>query len=271
MTLLVGILCTNGAVIAADQQTTHGNFAVHTIGQQATKIRSIADDTLYAGSGPLGLAQQYAHIIENEHHQFKNRNFHSLAPLLQKKMRDLLDPAFVTAGHASRVIGQAAQSDVILSSLLATVCKDGLVLWEISQQCGFEALTAAGVSFVCVGSGKSNADPFLRFIWDVYFPGTARPNVSEGSLIAYWTVRTVIDSRTSGVGYNPDVFVIEQINKTYKSRQLSKDDLIGHDELIGAASGAMRSIQARMAGREKMAADEVPLPTLDDTKKDHSK
>jgi 20S proteasome alpha/beta subunit len=264
MTLLVGILCTNGAVIAADQQAQHGNFAVRTVGQQATKIKAIADDTLYAGSGPVGLGQQYAHVVEIDHHQFKNRNAHSLAHLLQKKMRELLDPALVTAGHAAHVVGAiAAQSDVVLGSLLATVCKDGLVLWEISHQGGFEALTQ-GVPFVCVGSGKSNADPFLRFIWDVYFPGEARPNVSEGGLIAYWTIKTVIESRTSGVGYAPDVFVIEQADKAYKSRQLGKQDLLGHDELIGSACEAMRSIQARMADRaEAPPSENNPPPVLE--------
>jgi hypothetical protein len=42
-----------------------------------------------------------------------------VATLLQKKIREILDPALQTAGHAARVIGQAAQSDVLCSSLLA--------------------------------------------------------------------------------------------------------------------------------------------------------
>jgi 20S proteasome alpha/beta subunit len=258
MTLLVGVLCTNGAVIAADRQAQHGNFAIQTVGQAATKIKPIADDMLYACSGPVGLGQQYAHILANEHVQLKNRTYHSATTLLQKKMREILDPAMVTAGHAAKIIGHGpAQADVLLGGLLAGIYKEGVTLTEISHQCGFEAMST-DLPFICIGSGKQNADPFMRFIWEVYFSGGQQPNVSEGSLVAYWTVKTVIDAKTSGVGYEPDVFVLEKVGKDFKSRQLSKQDMQAHDEFIGQACEAMRSIRDKMSGKSGAPGEDPP-------------
>src|SRR5882762_8776794 len=98
MTLLVGIVCDGGAVIAADRQASHGVFGNVTVGHQVSKINAIGSNTLFASSGPVGLSQQLAHIVQGELHQFKNRNYGSVATLLQKKVREILDPALQTAG-----------------------------------------------------------------------------------------------------------------------------------------------------------------------------
>src|SRR5260370_42143298 len=119
MTRLVGIVCDSGAVIAADRQASHGVFGNVTVGHQVSKINTIGGNTLFASSGPVGLGQQFASIVQGELPQFKNRNYAGLATLLQKKVREILDPPLQAAGHATRGIGQAAQNDVLCSSLLA--------------------------------------------------------------------------------------------------------------------------------------------------------
>lgn len=259
MTLLVGVLCSNGAVIAADRQASHGAFGQLTVGQPATKIKVIEQDVLFASSGAIGLSQQFSHIVEFEHPQFKNWNYQSLVTLLQKKFRDILEPAFKTAGAARTVIGDAAQADVICGSLLASRYKDGLMLTEISPQGGFEGLSK-DIPFVCLGSGKQNADPFLRFIWSIYFDG-ALPNLSEGSLAAYWTVKAVIELlKSQGVGFTPDVFVLEQKGSEYVGRQLVPDELKGHDEYIHEATQALLGIKNKIRGLG--GSPPAPVPTM---------
>lgn len=246
MTLLVGIVCDRGAVIAADRQASHGVFGNLTVGHQVSKINAIGGTTLLASSGPVGLSQQFASVIQGDLAQFKNCNYAGMATLLQKKIREIIDPALQTAGHAARVIGQAAQSDVLCSSLLATEFKDGLQLIEISAQGGFECLTPQ-LPYVCQGSGKQNADPFLAFIWSVYF-NTSRPNISEAVLAAYWTVKVAIDLKSSGVGFAPDVSVLEKASGAagYVARQLGPNDLRETNDFIAEAETALRSIRDRM-------------------------
>jgi len=86
-------------------------FSKSAVGHQVSKINIIGGNTQFASSGPVGLNQQFASVIQGELAQFKNRNYAGVATLLQKKIREILDPALQTAGHAARVIGQAAQSD----------------------------------------------------------------------------------------------------------------------------------------------------------------
>jgi hypothetical protein len=45
MTLLVGVLCSNGAVIAADRQAMHGAMGQMTVGQAVTKVRIIGSNS----------------------------------------------------------------------------------------------------------------------------------------------------------------------------------------------------------------------------------
>lgn len=71
MTLLVGVLCSNGAVIAADRQATHGAMGQQTVGQSVTKVRVINGEALYAWSGHNGLGQQLGAIVESKQPEFK--------------------------------------------------------------------------------------------------------------------------------------------------------------------------------------------------------
>jgi 20S proteasome alpha/beta subunit len=262
MTLLVGVLCSNGAVIAADRQASHGAFGQVTVGQQVTKIKVIGKqlDGLFASSGAVGISQQISYIVESDQHQFRGRNYHSTAPLLQEKFRKIIEPAFQTAGVARNILGQAAQSDAICGSLLAGSYKDGLILSEISPQGGFEAFSS-DIPFVCLGSGKQNADPFLRYIWSIYFDG-GLPNLSEGSLAAYWTVKAAIDLKSIGVGFKPDVFVLEQKGKEFTGRQLAQEELAGHDEYINEATQALLAIKNKIRGLGVPAPPTPPTMTV---------
>lgn len=65
MTLLVAILCDDGAVIAADKQTSHGTgLSGVTVGHSTTKIQALKHNVLIASSGHRGLGQQFASAVE---------------------------------------------------------------------------------------------------------------------------------------------------------------------------------------------------------------
>jgi Proteasome subunit len=70
VTLLVGVLCSNGVVIAADHQATHGGMGQQTVGQSVTKVQVINGEALYATSGHKGLGQQLHAIVERKQPEF---------------------------------------------------------------------------------------------------------------------------------------------------------------------------------------------------------
>jgi hypothetical protein len=154
----------------------------------------------------------------------------------------------------------AALADVLCSGVLAGKFKDGFHLFDISPQGLCEILSVDRVPFVCHGSGKQNADPILRFLWNIYWAPTRRPSLREAILAGYWTVKIVIDLKSPGVGFTPDVFVLEKSGKDGKharARKIEDAELAAHDEFILAVEGAMRDVRARLI--DSMSA-QAPVP-----------
>ena len=258
MTLLVGIVCPGGAVIAADKQASHGAMGAITVTQATTKITQVDDGILYASSGPVGLGQQICHIIASDAKEIHNRNYHSYVTLAQKKIRELLDPAWTTARIAAQAIGNAALADAVCGSLLAARFKDGIKLIEISPQGGWEFLTD-NLPFVCIGSGKQNADPFVRYLRSIFFDQQP-PNLNEAVLAAYWTVRASIDAGSPGVGIGIDVFVLDNSDpKSAVARKLEAADLAEAQGFMQEAEDSWRGIRDRIRG-QGAAASEPPTP-----------
>lgn len=243
-------------MIAADRQASHGAMGSVTVTQSTTKITQIDDGILYASSGPVGLGQQICHIISSDAKEIHNRNYHSYAPPAQKKIRELLDPAWTTARIAAQAIGGAALSDAMCGSLLAARFKDGIKLVEMSPQGGWEFLTD-NLPFVCIGSGKQNADPFVRYLRSIFFDEQP-PNLNEAVLAAYWTVKASIDAGSPGVGIGIDVFVLDNSDpKSAVSRKLDEADLAEAQSFMSEAEEAWRGIRDRIRG-QGAAASEPP-------------
>ena len=66
MTLIIGILCTDGVVLGSDTQATYDSMGQPTIRQEDfSKLNVICDQRAILGvSGPVGLAQRIAAEIE---------------------------------------------------------------------------------------------------------------------------------------------------------------------------------------------------------------
>jgi 20S proteasome alpha/beta subunit len=259
--LLVGVLCSNGIVIAADRQATHGAMGQMTVGQSVTKIQVIRGEALYATSGHKGLGQQLCAIVEGKQPEFKNQRYDANINKVQQALRPLVDSAFNTAAIAARVIGNAAAApDSICGGLLAAGFKDGLKLVEITPQVAVECMTG-DMPFVSMGSGKPSADLFLGFLQKVFWP-TELPNVQEGALAAYWTIQHAIDMKVAGVGFSVDVFTVEPSGKSYAARKLDDTEVAEHAEFMRASEESLRRVRQDLTA---VPAGEPPVeapPTL---------
>ena len=259
MTLLIGILCSNGAVIAADKQATHGAFGMPTVGQSVTKISAIDGTVLFGSSGHLGMSQQFEALISpwvNEGYFAKNTYAIAISRV-QQGFRPIVEGAFKTATAAAPIVGaQAAQADCICGSILATSFRDGVKIVEITPQVTVEFLTPE-LSFIALGSVKQTADPFLGFLKKIFWPDRL-PTVREGILAGFWTVSHAIDMRVSGVGLGVDLFTFEQQEARWSARQVSDGEIEEHRLFIGACEDALRAVQASIA---KPEAEAAPVPT----------
>ena len=260
MTLVVGIFCTDGIVVAADRQATHGALGQPTVAQPMTKVQVIGTDTLFAASGHVGLAQQLAEVIGRKRKDFDNQAYHGAIKHVQKDFRELIDPALNTAGLAARVYGQqVAMVPATCGCLLGAPFKKDLKLVEISPQASVELMTAQ-MPFITLGSGKGTADSFLGFLRDVYW-SDRQPKLREGTLAAYWTVKHAIDMKIQGVGFAVDVFELTKPGTVPKARQLEDAELQEHDEFIKSAKDAMRSVGEALSTEPSTGTLEVPIPS----------
>jgi hypothetical protein len=169
-----------------------------------------------------------------------------------------VNPAFETAQKAVPVIGQiAAQSDVVCASILAAKFRAGVSLIEITPV-GAVELYSAELPFICLGSGKQNSDPFLAFLWKVFFATGSLPTISEGVLMAYWSIKTAISLATPHIGLGIDVFILDP-NANPRTRELNEEELAPHDEFISEAANALRAVRDTMRGKAEKLPD---VPTL---------
>lgn len=260
MTLLVGVLCSNGAVIAADRQATHGALGQPTVGQSVTKVQVLQGAALYATSGHKGLGQQLCAVVDGKQPEFKNQRYDANIVKLQEALRPLVNNALTTAGLAARVIGNAAAGDSFCGGLLAAGFKDGLKLVEITPQVAVEYMTD-DMPFISMGSGKPSADLFLGFLRKVFWP-TNPPTIQEGALAAYWTIQHAIDMKVNGVGFGVDVFVIEPSGKVFGARKLDDAEVAEHMEFIKASEEALRGVREAMTAPPTTQVPVAAPPTL---------
>lgn len=122
MTLIVGIICADGIVIAADQQATHGAMGVPTVGQAVTKVRIVDANILFAGRGHVGLGQQLCSVIDRKKTDIRSKLYNYAIRDIQADFRALIEPAFRMAKDAAQVVGpQAAQNDVVYVRFLTLI------------------------------------------------------------------------------------------------------------------------------------------------------
>jgi hypothetical protein len=256
-------------VIATDRQVTHGAMGNTTIGQAGTKAAIIRKGAaLYASSGAVGIGQQICAGIDALDVKFHGRQCVAVVPDIQKEARAVIIPAFEVAQKSVAVIGHpATQQDAICTGLLAAKFSDGIKLVELSPQGGCEILTIQSVPFVCQGSGKGNADPFLRFLWDVYWSKGTAPSLKEAVLAGYWTVKVVTQLRTSGVGCGVEVYTLRDQGTAAVAEKIPDSALGEHDEFIAAVEDAMRGVRDQMMGKvQAPGTPPPPVPTPEATR-----
>src|SRR5262245_31264306 len=114
MTVLVGIQCESGVVIASDSSATFAAGAqALTIGQQMTdKIFRLSDRTLFASSGSIGISQVLRHALEqaigrNEFSGSKVNSKVALGNALGLTIGQAVRPHFENARAADGIVSRA--------------------------------------------------------------------------------------------------------------------------------------------------------------------
>ena len=220
MTLLVGILCEDGAVIAADRQLTQG-----LVGTSSSKIQHVNNNTLFAASGPVGVGQQVDYVLRQSHPKFGETDYGDAVIQMQPVIQNsVLGPNYAIPHKLGEQIA-------FCECFFASVFKDGFKLAYMNGAGNFTQLTK-GHSFHCLGSGALNGMAILSVIRSALF-SEGLPSLDMGILVATSTVKIAIDLRSPGVGFNVDVGVLRRVDeKTAIVEEISPEQLSEHVDLI---------------------------------------
>jgi len=229
MTLIVGVLCSDGVVLAADGAATYGAMGVMTMRQQMKKLTLIGESTVIGVSGTTGLAQRYEGEIRRaiEGGKFKNLQADQVMRVVQGAITPIMQGEFQMAAAASPVIGSGVASLSALSGMLVTmpVLKDPY-LFRFDQQ-GSPEFATPDLPFLSIGSGYIQGDPFFAFIRRVLW-SEGLPTVADGVLATVWTTRHAIICSPGGVADPIQVAVLQK----GKAKLLEESELEEHKQFI---------------------------------------
>ncbi len=235
MTLIVGIRCHDGVVIAADSAATLGSAGGMTISQPTQKLNVFHDAVVIACAGAAGMGQRFAQEVER---LWASRSF------TETKCASHVDAGLlISAAIRPHIIAEATMAQqlhdmlpnatsFISTAVIALPVAKKLALIEINEA-GAPEIVPPSVPFVSIGTGKSLADPFLGFLRRIFWPDS-EPSLAEGTLAALWTLDQCI--LTSYAFLAQPVHVVElRTALGFKARRLSDEELDEHREAIRVA------------------------------------
>lgn len=210
MTLIVGILCSDGVAMASDSAAMLSTGMAPTIGQQAVKkVLNLSNAILYASTGSVGMSQLVWHTVST----LWKRN-----PSPLQNAADDGSLMKVLGSEIAKTVGQYLQTGALIRQFgmdgSASLCKSliAIPVQRIPTLFTFDyggqpEMATPELPFVAIGSGQAIADPFLAFLKRLLWPKRL-PTLAEGRLAAVWTIAHVTLTNPGGVGGDTQLWIL---------------------------------------------------------------
>ncbi|MBU0959216.1 MAG: proteasome subunit beta [Nanoarchaeota archaeon] len=202
-TTILGIVCKDGIVMAADKQSTAGNIVMS---KDSDKIKEINDNMLFAGTGMVADIQRAVKIAAAELR---------LKHLRSKSKPSVKQSANLLASIIYQSIRQPQMLQFMVGSLIGGVNEDGTTeLYSIDPAGGLQKINEYDANF---GSGM----PYVLGLLERQYKKDI--SVKDGIELAKEAILSSTQ-RDTGSGYGIDVFTItkEGIKKVFKKELKSE-------------------------------------------------
>ena len=239
MTLIIGILCKDGVVVAADSAATYGALGQPTISQLTKKISIIDNSVIVACSGAVGLAQRFETEIKQLWigKSFSGGTAVAAGTKIGAKLKEHIAPEMQVAQFARNVVGPSASSNATCLTIVALPVSKAPSLIQFTE-IGSSEIATNNLPFVSIGSGQLTADPFLAFLRALFWPDR-EPLLADGIFAALWTLKHAIAHTPGGLAHPIDIAVLEKQSGNWVAHLLSTKDLQEHEQNIRAAEEAL--------------------------------
>ena len=244
MTVVVAFLCDDGVVIAADSMLTPSLGGMSVGHHHGRKIDVLAGPQIFAFAGDQGQGARFRIMAELSAGPATG-TAHPMDYGLN------LSQAIVQQFRATG-IGEAINTNTTLAYIHDSKCHCCLFEGPLQPR-----LLDQDHFYAALGSGKLSADPFLRFLVDI-FCKSRNPTVREAIFLATWTVQHVIDTNPGGVAGPIRIATLALSDQgTYEGKHLPSDEIAEHQQAIESAADALRSWRNQI--QSGVVADDVPV------------
>jgi len=247
MTVVVAFLCTDGVVVAADSMLTPSMGGQGVGHHKGRKVCRVDGDQIFAFAGDQGLGARFQ-IMAGGSHALAGQVGHPIdygialtTSLTQQFHNTGANPATVNA-----VVAFQHGAD--------------------SHCCMFEGAIQPRLLdihhfYAALGSGKLSADPFLRYLVDVFCPGGAQPTVRMATFLSAWAIQHVIDTNPGGVAGPIRMSVIERnAGGNAVARDIPSDEIDQHLQAMEDAVQSLRDWAQALHNAGPQARDAEPPP-----------
>lgn len=246
MTLIVGILCSDGVVMASDSAATFSTVWGDTIRQSMTKLQVIADEHLLVGySGAVGISQLITQTLNDMWSQ------KTLARLPAPQWMSAISQQIVKVSEHLRVTASQAGPRVSPYEVMETHCHTLLAGSPQEKPClirfnslGAPEMATSDLPFVAIGSGQAIADPFLAFVRRIFWP-SGLPSLAQGTFMATWTLDHAIKTHPGGVGGAIQLGIVEKTKKgDFRGRIVPEEERAEHEQNVVSIEDYLSKYQA---------------------------
>jgi len=217
MTVLVGVLCTDGVVIGADSIATSSSGPHRLIQIRSDdKIRIIGDRVIIAGTGSVGLGQRFEAIVQKSWNEktFQKAPLECVRHLSGATLKDFSETG----------VQRHPQNGIGFGALLACPFGDKPELTEFGWTDFQPERKTPRMHFVSTGSGQVLADPFLAFASRVLWK-EQQPDVKTASFGVYWALDHAIKYAPGGVGEPIAIATLRREKGTWTARLLKEEEM----------------------------------------------
>jgi 20S proteasome alpha/beta subunit len=225
MTVVVAFLCSDGVVVAADSMLTPSLGGISVGHHKGKKIDLLDGNQIFSFAGDLGQALRFKIMANSGHEHILQVNHPIDYPLA-------ITQALVTQFTDTGII-----NEVGFNALLA-FCHSGDFCCSVFEGKIQPGLLDKNHYYVALGTGKLSADPFLRFLVDI-FCKDGQPNVREAIFLSTWVLQHVIDTNSGGVDGPIRIATLERINGSFICRELTTEEIDDKKQVVLSANEAL--------------------------------
>jgi len=263
MTLIIGIKCKDGIVMAADGVATLGSMGQKTVLQPTKKLWVLQEKMVIGVSGAVGLGQLLQGKMESlwcDDKALRGKKPYEAMSVISQGFREYIIPELQVAQISIKTFGNAGLNSALTSTLLALPISQELCLFQFDPQ-GSPEQSTDELPFVSIGSGQTIADPFLCLLRKVFW-SEHQPIINEALVAAIWTLVHAIEVNPGGVAEPIQVITMRQDGNNTVIKELSPAELSEHREMVKEAEKAIADslTSFREAIEDSDTTTEIPEP-----------